>query len=122
MPGKKKRLEDAYRFPGFRPSRWVRGVFGDSQVRIMVLERRQKKRLAAFAVKSTVHSTTRKIRPVRDLSCVDTRVYLEVEFRRVACRSCGLVKQEKLSIFQSNNDPEMGFRFQYKMILKLGWV
>src|SRR6202789_4660496 len=42
MPGKKKRLEDAYRFPGFRPSRWVRGVFGDSQVRIMVLEREQK--------------------------------------------------------------------------------
>jgi len=26
------------------------------------------------------------------------------------------------SIFQSNNDPEMRFRFQYKMILKLGWV
>src|ERR1700723_2635557 len=54
MPGEKKRLEDAYRFPGFRPSRWVRGVFGDSQVRIMVLEREQKKRLLAFAVKSTV--------------------------------------------------------------------
>src|SRR6266700_2595009 len=43
MPGKKKRLEDAYRFPGFRPSRWVCGVFGDPQVRIMVLEREQKK-------------------------------------------------------------------------------
>jgi len=26
------------------------------------------------------------------------------------------------SIFQSNNDPEMRFRFQYKMILKLGRV
>jgi hypothetical protein len=24
-------------------------------------------------------------------------VYLEVEFRRVACRNCGLVKQEKLT-------------------------
>ena len=68
----------------------------------MVLERGQKKRFAAFAVKSTVHSTTRKIRPVRDLSCVDTRVYLEVEFRRVACRSCGLVKQEKLSWIAGN--------------------
>jgi hypothetical protein len=53
MPGKKRRLEDAYRFPGFRPSRWVWGVFGDPQVRIMVLEREQKKLLAAFAVKST---------------------------------------------------------------------
>jgi hypothetical protein len=26
------------------------------------------------------------------------------------------------SIFQSNNDPEMRFRFQYKMILKVGRV
>jgi len=29
---------------------------------------------------------------------------------------------DDVSIFQSNNDPEMRFRFQYKMILKLGWV
>jgi hypothetical protein len=57
MPGKKKRLEDAYRFPGFRPSRWVCGVFGDPQVRIMVLEREQKKLLAAFAVENTGHFT-----------------------------------------------------------------
>jgi hypothetical protein len=57
MPGKKKRLEDAYRFPGFRPSRWVCGVFGAPQVRIMVLEREQKKLLAAFAVESTGHFT-----------------------------------------------------------------
>jgi transposase len=32
---------------------------------------------------------------VRDLSCGDTRVYLEIEIRRVHCRSCGAVKQEK---------------------------
>jgi transposase len=31
---------------------------------------------------------------VRDLSCGDTRVYLELELRRVACPRCGLVKQE----------------------------
>jgi hypothetical protein len=42
----------------FRPSRWVRGVFGDPQARIMVLEREQRKQLAAFAVKSTGHFTT----------------------------------------------------------------
>jgi transposase len=29
-------------------------------------------------------------------------VYIEVEFRRVACRSCGLVKQEKLSWIADN--------------------
>jgi len=45
----KKRLEDAYRFAGFRPSRWVRGVFGDPKARIMVLEREEKKQLAGLA-------------------------------------------------------------------------
>ena len=38
----------------------------------------------------------RATRLVRDLSCGDTRVYLELEIRRVACRSCGKVKQEAL--------------------------
>jgi transposase len=38
----------------------------------------------------------RKTRRVRDLSCGDARVYLDLEVRRVACRACGKVKQEKL--------------------------
>jgi transposase len=38
----------------------------------------------------------RKVRRVRDLSCGDRRIYLDVEVRRVFCRSCGKVKQEKL--------------------------
>jgi len=38
----------------------------------------------------------RKTRRVRDLSCGDTRVYLDVEVRRVECRGCGKVKQERL--------------------------
>ena len=38
----------------------------------------------------------RKIHRVRDLSCGDARIYLEVELRRVWCRRCGAVKQEKL--------------------------
>jgi transposase len=33
---------------------------------------------------------------VRDLSCGDTRVYLEFEFRRVQCTVCGGVKSERL--------------------------
>lgn len=36
------------------------------------------------------------MRRVRDLSCGDTRVYLEVEVRRVWCYNCGTVKREKL--------------------------
>jgi transposase len=39
----------------------------------------------------------RKTRLVRDLSCGDTRIYLELEIRRVLCRRCGKVKQETLS-------------------------
>jgi transposase len=38
----------------------------------------------------------RKVRRVRDLSCGDARIYLEFELRRVWCRCCGAVKQEKL--------------------------
>jgi len=39
---------------------------------------------------------------VRDLSCGDTRVYLEIEIRRVRCRSCGKVKRERLDFLASN--------------------
>jgi len=39
---------------------------------------------------------------VRDLSCGDTRVYLEFEVRRVACRPCGAVKREKLDFLADN--------------------
>ena len=38
----------------------------------------------------------RKTRRVRDLPCGDRRIYLDVEIRRVACRRCGTVKQERL--------------------------
>jgi transposase len=37
------------------------------------------------------------MRWIRDLPCGDTRVYLEVEIRRVCCQSCGKVKQEELA-------------------------
>jgi transposase len=39
---------------------------------------------------------------VRDLSCGDARVYVEFEVRRVECRSCGKVKQEKLPWLADN--------------------
>jgi transposase len=38
----------------------------------------------------------RKVHRVRDLSCGDARIYLELELRRVRCRRCGGVKQERL--------------------------
>ena len=38
----------------------------------------------------------RKLRRVRDLSCGDTRIFLELEVRRLDCRHCGKVKRERL--------------------------
>ena len=39
---------------------------------------------------------------MRDLSCGDTRLYLEIEIRHVHCPSCGAVKQEKLPWLANN--------------------
>ena len=38
----------------------------------------------------------RENRRVRNLSCRDARVYPDVEVRRVDCRACGHVRQERL--------------------------
>jgi hypothetical protein len=45
-----RRLWDSYCFPGFRPEQTVCGVFGDPKARVIKLNRRSKKRLAAVAV------------------------------------------------------------------------
>ncbi|MDX2288147.1 MAG: helix-turn-helix domain-containing protein, partial [Hyphomicrobiaceae bacterium] len=39
---------------------------------------------------------------MRDLSCGDARIYLEVEVRRVDCRTCGHVKREQLEFLADN--------------------
>lgn len=43
-----------------------------------------------------------KTRQVRDLSCGDTRVVVELEVRRLVCRSCGKVKRERLDWLADN--------------------
>lgn len=43
-----------------------------------------------------------KVRRIRDLSCGDTRVYLEFEVRRVDCIACGKVKTERLDFLADN--------------------
>ncbi len=53
----------------------------------------------------------RRVRQVRDLSCGDMRIYLEVEVRRVPCRSCGCVKREPLAFLADN--PFYTKRFAY---------
>ncbi len=39
-----RRLWDSYRFPGFRPSTTVVGIFGEPAARVVTLVRRSKKR------------------------------------------------------------------------------
>ena len=48
---------------------------------------------------------------MRDLSCGDRRVYLQVEVRRVQCKSCGTVKRERLEFLADN--PFYTKRFAY---------
>ncbi|MCA9469672.1 MAG: transposase family protein [Nitrospira sp.] len=43
-----------------------------------------------------------KTRLIRDLSCGDVRVYLEVAVHRVSCRRCGKVKRERLKWLSDN--------------------
>src|SRR6266705_6776623 len=53
----------------------------------------------------------RKIRQVRDLSCGDMRILLELEVRRIDCRRCGKVKRERLDFLADN--PFYTKRFAY---------
>ncbi|MEI6183713.1 MAG: ISL3 family transposase [Polynucleobacter sp.] len=53
----------------------------------------------------------RRVRQVRDLSCGDMRIYLEVEVRRVQCRRCAGVKREELAFLADN--PFYTKRFAY---------
>jgi len=58
--GKKRRLQDEYRFPGFRPRSRIRGIFGDPKARVIRLERTQKKRYAVVAARYIGVITTRQ--------------------------------------------------------------
>ena len=92
---KSNRLWDMYRYPGHEPESVVKGVFGDPYVRVIRLRSRGKNgRGACGRTHRSVYD--RKGRRVRDLSCGDRRICLDVEVRRVLCGSCGKVKQKKL--------------------------
>jgi transposase len=45
---------------------------------------------------------TSSVRRVRDLSCDNTRIYLELDVRRVVCKRCGKVKRERLEFLADN--------------------
>jgi transposase len=44
----------------------------------------------------------RTVRRVRDLPCGGTRIWLELEIRRIACRRCGAVKRKRLDLLADN--------------------
>ena len=62
----------------------------------------------------------RKVRRVRDLSCGDTRIYLELEVRRVDCHRCGKVKRERLDFLADN--PLYTKRFAYFGLAPFSWT
>jgi hypothetical protein len=53
-----KALHDLYRFPGFTSRATIRGRFGDPMAVVISLQRRGKKRFAAFAVAPITAITT----------------------------------------------------------------
>ena len=53
----------------------------------------------------------RRMRRVRDLSSAGFRIVLELEVRRVACRTCGTVKRERLDFLADN--PRFTKRFAF---------
>lgn len=58
--GKKRRLLDEYRFPGFRPRAEIQGVFGDPKARVIHLKRTQKKQYAGNVARFIGVITTRR--------------------------------------------------------------
>src|ERR1035441_6665907 len=106
-PSRGHQLREAYRFAGFFPGSTVYGFFGNPQVRVLTLGRRQKKTACGICGRWHRSFYDQKPRLVRDLSCGEHRIYLELFVRRVGCRSCGKVKRERLTWLADN--PFMGY-------------
>src|SRR5436189_6427471 len=99
---RRRRLWDAYCFPGFRPEPTVCGVFGDPKARVIRVNRRSKKRLAAVVAASRWVGTIARCGVCAIWSCGDTRIFLELEVRRIDSRRCGKVKRERLDFLADN--------------------
>src|SRR5476649_1375141 len=98
---RQRRLSDAYRFAGFHVKATVRGVRGSGRAR----------RDADPALKKTMCGCCggvqtgwydHRVRQVRDLASGPFRIVLELEVRRVECRTCGKVKRERLDFLADN--------------------
>jgi hypothetical protein len=65
------------RLPGFRREQTARGIFGDPKARVITLKRRSINGLRLLW-SPQMGWYDRKVRCVRDLSCGDTQVFLEL--------------------------------------------
>ena len=99
------------RFQVFDAEPTVRGIFGDPKARVITLQPTLKKTACGCCGRVQMGWYDRKVRRVRDLSCGDTRIFLELEVRRLDCRSCGKVKRERLDFLADN--PLYTKRFAY---------
>jgi hypothetical protein len=78
-----KALHDLYRFPGFTSCAVIRGRFGDPMAVVISLERREKKRFAAFAVAPITAITTNDL----GMSAI-SRVATNAFFCFCGCAEC----------------------------------
>jgi transposase len=89
----------------------VRGVFGDPKARVIGLNRRSKKPLAAVAVTSRWAGTTARCAGCAICRAATREFSSKLEVRRIACRRCGKVKRERLEFLADN--PLYTKRFAY---------
>jgi hypothetical protein len=115
---RRRGLREEYRFSGFVPDARVHGVFGDPHGGGHHAHSTPKTTACACGVCGQWHRSyyDKRVRLIRDLSCGDKRVYLEVETRRVACRSCKAVKREKLEWLADN--PLYSKRFAFCLLCR----
>ena len=95
-------LRDAYRVPGFTPSRTIRGLTGDPHARVIPLTRRPRKPSAARVAEPRAPGTTGGRAACGTCHAATSASILEFELRRVDCRRCGGVKRERLDWLAAN--------------------
>ncbi len=108
---RKRRLTDAYVFPGFRPQPTVRGVFGDPKACVITLVRRSKKQSVAAAAAFSPGGTTGV--PARHAICPAATGACTWSWRSGAfsARAAAPRKRERLEFLADN--PFYTKRFAY---------
>lgn len=94
MPKIRASLLDAYRIPGSRLQTCATVLKKARQTFLLTFERGEKKTVCGGCGKACQTFYDRKRIRVRDLSCGEHPVYLDIEIRRVACTVCGVIWED----------------------------